>query len=88
MPVSTQLLREGKGVPLYWDDWHLTALWKAMAADQGKSEEDTRVFPEGGEYTFTKRHLYYISEVGEDGEERAITYSFEILPGDVYRAWR
>ena len=80
MPICTELERNGELVtlPHGWGGWHVQVLREAMVAEGVPEDQFFAGFPQTP-YTFTKKWIY---EDTSDGE------IFEILPGDIYRAWR
>ncbi len=91
MPVSTQLVRNGKPVQVGgWSWWHLIRLQDAMAEETGKSIDETPMFPRSGSYTFREDHVFEApeSDIWERGFTPGATFRFVIQAGDEYKAWR
>jgi hypothetical protein len=83
MPVSTQIIRDGKPRPIRWGWWHIEVLADAMN-DEMENHGHEKIelfmgFPNAGSFTFEQRHRYF------DPTDWELFY---IEPGDEYRAWR
>jgi len=90
MPVYTEIIRNGKKVPIKggWSWWHLNRLAEAM--EEENEGRDLGLFPKTGVYTFKEDHGFSApeEEVWQRGGTLGVIYNFDIYAGDEYHAFR